>query len=157
MNNVESVVNCVRPCSFVSVWPLIDNSPIIVKTCWMKTISGAWCTTVRLHPTVIWPCIFGCHGEKDELKHYILCPVLWQLVREHVPGHEQSITSCSRLCLVEPSFSKLKAFAFAHLLCHTCKNEPSCLGNDGFIKCGSVVQAFASEAGRAIKHTIQVA
>ena len=121
----------------------------------MKTIAGAWCTTVRLHPTIVWSCIFGCHDERDDLSHYLVCPVMWQLVREHVPGHETSITIRSRLCLEDPTLCKLRALAFAHLLYHTCIHDQSCLDCEGHIKSGTTVQAFASEAARAIKHMIK--
>eukprot|EP00969_Alexandrium_andersonii_P149154 6595546-Alexandrium_andersonii.AAC.1 len=41
----------------------------------LKTDANAWTTTHRLHAATLKPCIYGCNA-KDELSHYLKCPVL---------------------------------------------------------------------------------
>ena len=50
--------------------------------CWLKAIGGAWSTTNRMHELNKWPRVFGCIDCQDGIRHYMQCPVLWQLARE---------------------------------------------------------------------------
>jgi hypothetical protein len=43
----------------------------------IKTITNSWSTSNRYHETIRLPCIFGCEGAKDTLKHYLSCDILW--------------------------------------------------------------------------------
>ena len=52
----------------------------------MKTWSNAWSTSHRYHEGKILPCMFGCHGCKDTLNHYLQCPHLFALWRYLVEG-----------------------------------------------------------------------
>jgi len=52
----------------------------------LRTWTNAWCTSSRLHEASALPCLFGCVGFPDNLKHYLRCPILWRF-----------ISSCDRL------------------------------------------------------------
>ena len=78
-----------------------------------------------MHDGPPWPCIFGCQDARDELNHYLLCPVLWQLVREQI-GPVDSLTVGDRLCLAAatpPSRLRLRQLALAHLTYHSCRSD----------------------------------
>ena len=131
---------------------------LFLRVCWLKAIAGAWCTTVRLHPGFVLPCIFGCTDCKDELLHYLVCPILWQFPREFLNYSEPSLSIASRLCLVFPSKDKLKALAFVHTLYHSCKNDFVCIGDGGLGASGlsdaRMVQRRATEISRSIRHLV---
>ena len=93
-----------------------------IKVCWLKTVCGAWCTSVRLHTVQGRGCIFGCTDTKDELFHYLQCPVLWPIARDCLRIQEASILVLHRLNIYEPSTSKLKRLACCHALYHVCVN-----------------------------------
>ena len=95
---------------------------ILLIVCWLKCIAGAWTTTARMHDGPLWPCIFGCPDAKDEVKHYFLCPILWQLSREQI-GQEEDITIGERLCLQNPTRQKLRHLALCHITYHSCRND----------------------------------
>ena len=95
---------------------------ILLRVCWLKCIAGAWTTSARMHDGPLWPCIFGCPDAKDEVKHYFLCPILWQLSREQI-GQEDDISIGERLCLQNPTKQKLRHLALCHITYHSCKND----------------------------------
>ena len=95
------------------------------KVCWLKTICGGWCTSYRMHDEERWPCIFGCPDCKDELKHYLICPILWQFPLPIV-GMISSISIGERLCIVRPSALKLRALAITFFVYHSCRNDNLC-------------------------------
>ena len=113
------------PCNWFNVGfkEVLHQLPLFLRMCWFKTISGAWCTSVRLHSIMDRPCIFGCIDSKDELVHYLICPVLWQFARETLKLPEPSLALNHRLCLCEPTVDKFKLLAFCHSLFHTCVND----------------------------------
>ena len=43
----------------------------------LKTWSNGWHTSSRIQATHINPCLFGCHGVRDDLHHYIVCPQMY--------------------------------------------------------------------------------
>ena len=43
----------------------------------LKTWANSWCTMSRYHEDILWPCIFGCCGARDELAHYLCCVRFW--------------------------------------------------------------------------------
>ena len=87
----------------------------------MKTASGGWNTTLRMHESILYPCIFGCNRESDNMNHYMLCPSLWSIVREatkiEVPLHLGR-----RLLLKDPTRANLINLTVAHSVYHSCKN-----------------------------------
>ena len=56
-----------------------SNLPPQVRMIVLKTWSNSWASTERYHEDSILGCVFGCGGH-DNLKHYLVCDVLWTLV-----------------------------------------------------------------------------
>ena len=69
-----------------------------IKTCWLKTACGAWCTSTRHASFQDRPCIFACEHTRDELCHYLVCPILWQSAR--CPSELMKSRSCFSLDFV---------------------------------------------------------
>ena len=44
-----------------------------------KTWVNSWSTSYRFDETPKLQCLFGCQDQKDELKHYLVCPILFAL------------------------------------------------------------------------------
>ena len=63
---------------------------------------------------------------RDELMHYLVCPILWQFPLPHV-GMIQSVFIGERLGLRSPSVRQLRALALVHAVYHFCKNDPFCI------------------------------
>ena len=130
-------------------WPdlysaLSRVSPYL-KTCWLKTVGGGWCTAIRLSTFRDRPCIFGCLDARDEVCHYLACPILWQLAFETLRIQEDSIFFLNRICVVSPTPDKLKALAFCHSLYHSVVNDPECISVSGMPFNSARVQRRASE------------
>jgi len=47
----------------------------------LKTWLNGWATSHRMHEDPILPCLLGCRGQKDTLKHYIMCPHVYAIQR----------------------------------------------------------------------------
>ena len=133
---------------------LMKETPYI-KICWLRTVAGAWCTSVKLHSVEGCPCIFGCSDSRDELTHYLQCPIIWQFARTSLRISEPSIHFLSRICVSEPTSDKLKLLAFTHALYHVCVNEHSCMQSNGMPRSPHVVQYEASEACNYCMHLIR--
>lgn len=126
---------------------------IFPDICWLKTISGAWCSSVRLYSVMYRPCICGCIDFKDELVHYLFCAVLWQLARESMHAQEPSFQLDHRLCLCDPSVRKLKLRVLCHSLYHTSVNDTVCMNGAGFPNSAQRVQPSESDLAR---HCLQL-
>ena len=50
--------------------------PSMVTTM-IQGFSDSWVTSYRFQDEVELPCIFGCEGCHDTLKHYLRCDILW--------------------------------------------------------------------------------
>ena len=125
-----------------------------MRTCWIKAIAGAWCTTVRMHDSIQWPCIYGCQDARDEFLHYLYCPALWSFARESLGIQEDSIGIAERLCFVSPSPDRLRMLAFVHLLYHATKNGPGCVRANGCVQPANVVQYRCSQLARSVLHMV---
>ena len=77
---------------------VLNQLRLFLRMFWFMTISGAWCTSVRLHSITDRPCIFGCIGSKDGLVQYSICLVLWQFAMETLKLPEASLALNHRLC-----------------------------------------------------------
>lgn len=84
--NSISLVDC---CACLKELRASDS--IKVLKCWCN----GWATSCRFHEDKILPCLFGCSGKHDDLRHYLVCPhlfSLWSFLTnsglspEHVPG-----------------------------------------------------------------------
>jgi len=147
-------ISCIPDSWFDSIQNCLSVSSIFVRMCWLKSISGGWCTSVRLHSLEDRGCIFGCSDSKDELCHYIICPVLWCFARDTLHVTESSVFVGHRLCIVDPTPEKLKNLAFCHSLYHACVNDSLCMRNDGFPRAARIVQSRASEVSRHCAHLV---
>ena len=129
---------------------LWSNVKIYLRVCWLRTISGAWTTTHRMGEERVWQCMFGCPNEDDNLLHYLVCPILWQIACGVFKG-EESLSVSERLCLQSPSVVKLQRLSVCHSVYHACKNHPACTVN-GFPASALIVQNRGYEFSRAMKH-----
>ena len=50
---------------------------------WVKTLANGWCTSGRVHEDIRLPCIFGCQSAPDDFSHYLVCDILWNMLRKH--------------------------------------------------------------------------
>ena len=125
-----------------------------IKTCWLRTITGAWCTSTRLASVQGRPCIFGCQDIRDELVHYLVCPILWQFARSSLKINEDSMQFLFRICVSEPTSDKLKLLAFTHALFHVCVNDASCMHANGMPRSSQIVQHEAPEIINFCMHLI---
>ena len=132
----------------------LSRATSYIKTWWLKTIAGAWCTSVRLHTYEGRGCIFGCLDSEDTICHHLVCPSLWQLARETLRIQETSIMFLPRLCIIQPSLLKFKTLAFCHALYHQCVNDLLCIGDDGMMRSPQRVQHRASELSNFCLHLV---
>ena len=142
-----------RPDWFRQLQCVLSGCKVFLRICWLKTISNAWCTTHRMHESVLWPCVFGCNDAKDEMLHYLVCPVLWQIATEKL-GPEDSFSIGSRLGLCVPTVHKLQRLAFVHAIYHACKNDCLCTKADGTLVDPRTVQCRAAEFSRTVIHLV---
>ena len=85
---------------------------IFLRVCWLKAIGGGWTISSRMHEAIALPCIFGCIDCFDEYRHYLICPILWQLAREALDLRESSCAVGHRLCLSSVNLNRLKLLGF---------------------------------------------
>ena len=130
---------------------------LYIRMCWLKTIVGGWCTSVRTQSACRWACVFGCPDATDSVGHYLVCPVLWQFARDTLHLPEESIWLESRLCITNPTVVKLRLLAFAFSLYHSIRNDPGCVRECGELQPGHMVQYRALGLARAAKHLVHVA
>ncbi len=97
--------------------------------------------------------MLGCPGCLDEIRHYLICPVLWQFGRETLNLRELSIDVESRLCLLNPSADKLRLLAFVHCLYHHIRNDSGCI-HDGEPASSNVVQYRARALAQDCKFLV---
>ena len=136
---------------FPKLEELFKSVNSFLRMCWLKAIAGAWTTTRRMPESIKWPCIFGCTDCSDEIRHYIQCPILWQLAREALSLSEQQFSIEHRLCFVDCSLDKLRLLAYSHLLYHSLKNDRECVQCNGQIKCPQFIQHKGSNFSRALR------
>ena len=141
---------------------LLARCNSFTRLCWLKAVSGAWCTSARFagapskkHCHVL-PCVFGCNDSVDEICHYLVCPVLWQLARESLSLSESSVFVSERLCFCNPSIEKLNLLAFVHSLYHAVCNDAGCFGAEADLLSPAIVQDRAHQLCRNVRHLIRV-
>ena len=134
--------------------PILDSAKIFLRVTWLKAIAGAWCTSMRMTDDVKFPCMFGCVGEQDHIRHYFQCAPLWQIAVESL-GPEDSIGVGERLSLVAPCLGKLQRLAFVHVVYHCCRNDPICIDSHHNLAHPALVQKRASEFARHARHLVQ--
>ena len=132
---------------------LMKQTPYI-KVCWLKTITGAWCTSTRSAALHGRNCIFGCEDCRDELTHYLVCPILWQFGCATLGINEDSIGFLDRIGVIHPTSDKFKLLAFSHALYHSCVNDSGCMFEDGEPRSSQIVQSVASDLCSFCKHRV---
>ena len=130
------------------------NTNSYLSMCWFKAIGGGWTTSVRMHESISLPCVFGCLDCFDEFKHYLVCPILWQLAKEGLGLMETSFEIEHRLCLREVNINRLRLLGYCHTLYHLIRRSPECFDSDGFVRDSRFIQQFAVDSIRAIKPLI---
>jgi len=147
--------SCGNICKQVDWFPKIEelfktvNS--FLRMCWLKAIAGAWTTTCRMPEPIKWPCVFGCVDSRDEIRHYIQCPVLWQLAREALSISEHHFSIGHRLCFYDCSVDKLRLLAYSHLLYHAIKNDSDSIHSNGFLKSPQYIQQKSTNLVKALR------
>ena len=104
-----------------------------------------------MHEGVMWSCIFGCIDCKDEILHYLQCPVLWQLAREVLPLSEEYFSIRHRLCFIDCSKDKLRLLAYTHTLHHPLRDDTECIDAVGVIKDSQFIQQRGCHLIKAIR------
>ena len=63
----------------------------------VKTWTGSWTTSSRMHEPLLLPCLFGCPGLAEEtVQHYLRCNRLWHIVYNFLISRQ---LSSKKLCL----------------------------------------------------------
>ena len=115
-----------------------------------SSVCVGWTTSSRMHETVILPCIFGCIDCKDEFRHYMICPIIWQLAKEALDIRESYFDVGHRLCLSSANLNKLKLLGYCNLLYHSLRKDSDCFDQNGLIRSSEVVQRRASGSSRGL-------
>ena len=139
---------------FECLCPELEKETPYIKTCWLRTVVGGWCTSTRLAAFRCRECFLGCEGCRDELTHYLICPILWQFARDTLRIQEDSIGFLSRIGVIHPTHDKFRLLAFCHALYHCCVNDSACIQENGEPRSCQIVQQVASELCNFCKHRI---
>ena len=93
-----------------------------VAMCILKTWCNGWITSERMHRDVRHTCIFGCRGEKDNLRHYVSCNRLWNPIfeRMRIPQTEDKLR---RLAIIGTERNCVLAVAIAFTVYHSSRGE----------------------------------
>ena len=112
--------------------------------CWLKAVGGGWTSSIRMHEAVLLPCIFGCLDCRDEYRHYLTCPILWQLAKEALNLMETSFAVGDRLCLTEVNINRVRLLGYCHSLYHHIRSSPECFDGNGNVRDSRFVQNLLS-------------
>lgn len=96
-----------------------------------------------MHESNLLPCIFICVDHLDEFRHYLLCPILWQLAREALNLGEAYFDVGHRLCLTDCDHNRLELFGYCRLLYHAIRKSTECVDSFGHLEDGQFVQSYA--------------
>ena len=107
--------------------------------CWLKAIAGAWCTSYRLAEPVKLSCVFGCVGEQDTFRHYLVCPSVWHICAEAL-GCGVPVGIADRLCFSNTNTNSLKLLALVHGVYHATKNDSFCLSHNACTRYRAEIQ-----------------
>ena len=66
----------------------------------VKTWTGSWTTSSRMHEPFLLPCLFGCpEPAEDTIKQYLQCNRLWHLVHNFLVRKDLSTSYLCACCL----------------------------------------------------------
>ena len=131
-----------------------SNTNSYLSMCWLKAVGGGWTTSIRMHESVLLPCVFGCLDCRDEFRHYLVCPILWQLAKEALNLMETSFEIGHRLCLSEVNINRVRLLGYCHSLYHYIRRSPECFEANGNVRDSRFIQSFAASLVRAIRPLI---
>ena len=120
-----------------------------LSMCWLKAVGGGWTTSVRMHESVLLPCVFGCLDCRDAVRHYLTCPILWQLAREAL-NLNQFFDVGHRACLSEVNINRVRLLGYCHTSYHHIRNSSECSDADGNVRVSCHIQSFAVSLIRAL-------
>jgi len=81
---------------------------VVVKV--LKTWLHGWATSKRMSEDPVLPCLFGCVGQLDSQRHYVMCPHIFALLRYLIGDIPDD--PCIRLAIKVPSQHALKINGF---------------------------------------------
>ena len=125
----------------------MDKCKLHVRMCLFKTIIGGWTTSWRMHEPVKLPCISGCRGEQEDIKHYVNCSPLWVIVAELL-GSSSPLRLEEKLCIVNPSPERVVRLALAFHCYHYAKSLFKDGTHNGHSLSPNYVQRAALDSGR---------
>ena len=96
----------------------------------------------------------GCIDVRDELSHYLRCPILWRFACEALHIREESFFIVRRIGLIDPSPLKFKTLAFCHALYHSVVNDHVYIKSDGLCSSSLITQRRAHEICRHVLHIV---
>ena len=118
---------------------VIKKEPPQVATCFLKTVINSWYTTHRMGEVPRLTCIFGCPGQEDNLKHYLVCEHMWTLAVSAcaLPASFLPLSPIQRLCIFNNSRPGLKLLSVVFKGYLALKLDQrslidSCLASDNF-------------------------
>jgi len=72
----------------------------------IKTWLHGWVTSHRMTEDLILPCLLGCHGHEDSLKHYVMCPHMYAM-QQFLIAEEVSSDPLVRIGIKNPSIHSM--------------------------------------------------
>ena len=58
---------------------LLNALPKAIAQQALRAALNGWCTSFRMNEAVKYPALCGCNHQRDELDHYLCCPVIWSI------------------------------------------------------------------------------
>lgn len=98
-----------RTCRYLELISVIKNCKPHARMCLFRTLIGGWTTSHRMHEPIKHDCLFGCRGEPDDIRHYLLCAPLWMVVGETI-GEQSPYLLADRIC-----YDKVSPFSVVRL------------------------------------------
>ena len=116
---------------------VIKEEPPQVATCFFKTAINSWYTTHRMGEDPRLSCAFGCPGQEDNLKRYLVCEPMWTLAVSAfgLPLCFLPLAPIERLCIFNMFRPGLKLLSVVFRSYHALKLDlrsliDSCLASD---------------------------
>ena len=73
---------------------VLEKETMHVRMIVIKFWCGAWTTSYRMPEKKLLGCLFGCHGEKDNIAHYLRCPLLWEIIDRVLSSQFSTLGHC---------------------------------------------------------------
>ena len=86
----------------------------------IKTWLNGWVTSRRMHEELVLPCLLGCRGCEDSLRHYIMCPHVFAFCKYFFNSDSCPLI---RLGVKHPSINNLKILSCVFSAYHALKGQ----------------------------------